>query len=503
MHQKGNRQVVIGAILSYSSIAFNIIAGILYTPWMIHTLGNDQYALYTLAISVINLFLLDFGIGSAVSKFLSNYYARGQAEEANRFMGIVYKVFTAIAVAIALCLLMVFPFIDRIYVKLTFGELQIFKRLFVMVGLFSVVAFPFTTFNGVLMANERFISVKACNLGQKVLNVAMIVCVLLAGMGVYTLVLVNAVSNAIFIVIKAICIRRQTCFKADFSCWDKGMAKSLFGYSAWVTVGNIAGRFIFNIMPTLIAAFIGSVEVTLFSLAMALEGYVFTFTDAINGMFLPKISRILVGEQPEKELPLLMSRVGRFHIGTIGLIYLGFVCVGQEFIGLWMGSGYEKVYICALLLIFPSLIDTPQQVARTALLAKDIVKQQAMIYVGMAVTNVILSVVLIPALGVTGAAISICAAYLVRTTAFNVLYRKFLPIDLGEYFKSAYGRWLVAAVVTTGAGLWIRALSVGGWIGLGVKAVLIGCVYTVAYGFVCVRKEERQKVFMFLRSRWK
>ena len=98
-----NRQFTFGALLSYGAIAFNIVSGLLYTPWMIKTIGDDQYALYTLSISIINIFLVDFGIGSAVAKFLSNYYARGQQDEANLFMGIVYKVFIAISFVIATC----------------------------------------------------------------------------------------------------------------------------------------------------------------------------------------------------------------------------------------------------------------------------------------------------------------------------------------------------------------------------------------------------------------
>ena len=55
--RNNNKQFVGGAFLSYITIAFNIISGLLYTPWMIRTIGDDQYALYTLALSVINLFL--------------------------------------------------------------------------------------------------------------------------------------------------------------------------------------------------------------------------------------------------------------------------------------------------------------------------------------------------------------------------------------------------------------------------------------------------------------
>lgn len=496
------KQLTFGALLSYAAIAFNIISGLLYTPWMISTIGDDQYALYTLALSVINIFLLDFGIGSAVTKFLSNYYARKQFEQANLFMGIVYKVFIIISAVIALCLTVFYFFIDAVYIKLTPDEITVFKRLFIIVAVYSVFSFPFTTFNGILMANERFIELKACNLGQKVLSVALIILFLLLGKGVYALVLVHAVSNVFFLIIKYICIRRKTKLRTKFSLWDKKTAISLFGYSAWITVMNIAQRCIFNIMPTIIAALIGSAEVTVFSLASTLESYVYLFADAVNGMFMPKISRILAKDDVDKKLTDLMSKVGRFHVCTLGLIFIGFICVGKDFVSAWMGDNYSLVYICTILLILPSVIYVPQQVAKTALLVNNIVKEQAFIYIAMAAMNMVLSFVLLPTIGVVGAAVSVCASYLMRTVAINILYHKKLPINLWSYFKYAYGRWLIVAAVTLVCGIVAsKYIPLSGWLAVVVKGGVITFIYAGLLLIFCIEKQTVKKVIYKIRHR--
>ena len=76
-----------GAILSYSSVVFNTVAGLIYTPWMISCIGADDYDLYTLALSVVNFFLLDFGLGDSVSRFLSKYYAEENYSAVAEFWG--------------------------------------------------------------------------------------------------------------------------------------------------------------------------------------------------------------------------------------------------------------------------------------------------------------------------------------------------------------------------------------------------------------------------------
>ena len=216
-----NKQYILGAVISYGAIIFNIIAGLLYTPWMVRTLGADQYALYALAISIINIFLMDFGIGAAVTKFLSNYYAKGQQDDADRFMGVVYKTFIAISCVILLILLGVYCFLEEIYANLTPSELSTFKILFIIVASYSVLSLPLTSFNGTLMANERFIELKACNLGQKVLSVSLIILFLLVGWGVYALVLAHAATNLLFYSIKYWVIKRKTRQRAS-NTWRTG-----------------------------------------------------------------------------------------------------------------------------------------------------------------------------------------------------------------------------------------------------------------------------------------
>lgn len=499
-----NKQFILGAFFSYGAILFNIVSGLLFTPWMIDQLGDDQYALYTLAISVINIFLMDFGIGSAVTKFLSNYYAKKEYDEANVFMAVVYKIFIFISLVIALVLTVFYFLIDGIYVKLTPTELIVFKHLFIIVGVYSVISFPFTTFKGVLVANERFIEEKLCEFFQKFFNVVLVLIFLLLGEGVYALVLVHAFTNLFFLIVKYFIIRKRTRQKISIVHWNRDVAKSLFGYSIWTTVMSLAQRCIFNIMPTVIAAIIGSAEITVFSLASTLEGYVYTFASAINGMLMPGVSRILNKDEADSRIMDLMKKIGKYQICTIGLLYLGFLCLGKVFVGLWMGDGYEMIYWGALLLIFPSLISMPQQVAGNALLVKDVVREQAFIYVGMATINIVLSIVFINMFGIIGASLSICISYLFSSVCKNILYKKKLKIALFDFFKSVYAGWIIVFVVTLLVFKFaIDLISVAGWIGFVIKGIILSVIYLSLYYAFCIDKETRTELFNKLVKRQK
>ena len=263
---------------------------------------------------------------------------------------------------------------------------------------------------------------------------------------------------------------------------NKYVIKDLVDFCLFSTINSISQRFIFNIMPTIIALFADNEAVTMFSIATTLEGYVFTFSQAVNGMFLPKISRINVSENQHEKLNSLMIKVGTFHIYTLGLLYIGFLLLGKDFISMWLGEGYFLVYACALLLMLPSLIDTPQQIARTALVVKNYMKEQSFIYVCMAVLNVLFSLVLVVRFKLIGAAISIVLAYLVRTILFNILYFYKLKINLKEYFKNVYSKWLGIGLLTVFLySITFRLIPFEGLVFFLIKGISIVCIYAVLF----------------------
>ena len=78
-----NKQLKYGAVISYIAILINTLTALFYLPWMARKLGQSHYALYNLAFSFVNFFLVDFGLGLAVSRFASKYRAEENEEKVN------------------------------------------------------------------------------------------------------------------------------------------------------------------------------------------------------------------------------------------------------------------------------------------------------------------------------------------------------------------------------------------------------------------------------------
>lgn len=480
-----NKQIKLGALISYFAIAFNIVAGLIYTPWMVASIGQNNYGLYTMANSLISMFLIDFGISAAVTRFVSKYNAGNEQENINNFLGLVYKLYLIVDAIICIVLVAAFVFLDVIYVKLTAEELQNFKTLYIIVGVYSVATFPFVTLNGILNAYEEFVIVKLCEMANKILSIVLTVLVIVSGYGVRALVLMQAVSGIITLVLRFWAVKKKTPVKVNFVYRNKEMLKDIFGFSIWSTVTSVSQRFIINIVPSLIGALTGAGEVAIFGVAITIEGYYYTFANAINGFFMPKISRILHDDEKEENLLELMIRVGRIQIYVLGLILLGFIVVGSEFVVLWMGTAYQRAYICAILLILPSFIAWPQQIATTALIVENKMKQQAIINVLTSIISIVIGFILIIFFGTIGAAISICIAYTFRVVCINVIYVKYLKINLKRFFAETFlkqGKYLLMVLIMA---LVICNVIPGlGWTYFLLKSGLVcGCYAIVMYFF--------------------
>jgi O-antigen/teichoic acid export membrane protein len=277
-----SRQIKIGAMMSYVAIVFNIIAGLLYTPWMVKQIGKSDYGLYILVTSFLTYFVMDFGLGQAIARFLSRYRAEKDEEKVNQLLGLTSRLYLLINLVVLIVLVVIYFFIENIFIELSPAEIMKFKTVYCIAGLLSLISFPFTPLNGVLIAYERFVFLKLFDVISKVGTILCMVIALYLGYKLYALVAINAVVGIVIIILKFVYLNKTTEIKIDFKYKSKCLSKELFGFSIWITVIGIAQRLMINLAPTLLGVFSGTTQIAIFSIGIIIEGYVWTFAKALN-----------------------------------------------------------------------------------------------------------------------------------------------------------------------------------------------------------------------------
>lgn len=498
-----SRQIKVGAIVSYIAIFFNIATGLLYTPWMVRQIGVSDYGLYTLIVSFLTYFLIDIGLGSAIARFIAKYRSEGQEEQINNLLGITTRIYLIIDLVIIIVLIAIYFFLAGIFKELTPDEIDKLKVIYVIAGFFSILSFPFTPVNGAMIAYERFLVLKLSDIAQKVLVIILMVSALLLGYGLFALVLVNGIVGFGIKLFKVIYLRKKTNIRINLRFFDKKLAKELFSFSVWVFIIGIAQRLLLNIVPTILGIFSGSTQIAIFAIAMTLEGYTWTFAYALNGLFLPKVTRMITSGEDRGAVTNLMIRVGRIQLLVIGMLISGIVVLGRPFIVLWMGPDFEPSYYVALFLIVPGIVSLSQEIALTLLFVENEIKYRAVLFIAASVVSVIIGVLFAPSLGALGTAIGVGTALIIcHVVGMNLVYARVLKLDIIRFFRSVHLQMLWPMVVS---GLVSYLLQnyypIDNWFSFLVSGAIFAGMFSALMWFFIMNREEKNLVFSLLTKR--
>lgn len=486
-----DRQLKIGAIISYIIIAFNIITGVWYSPWLLKMIGDSDYGMYTVATSLISVFLLDFGVRSSVSRYVSKYRAENRQDQIDSFLGLICKVFFTIDLVICIILIVVYKNLAKIYVEFSAEELSKFKIIYLIVAIYSIIQFPFTNLDGILYSYERFIVIKFSELMQKVICMGIMIAVLLNGGGLFELVIVNSCTALGISFIKLFYLKKTTSIHVRLHGIGRGFIKEILLFSLWTTLISIMQRLFYNVMPSVIAMKLGSGAVPFFSFSSLLEGYVYTIGNAIGGFFISRLSRFNA-ESNRDEISKLMCNVGKFQLAIIGLIVTGFVCLGDVFVKeIWLGEEYFLVYYGAIILMVLHIMTMPEQVADVLIIVQNKVRYKAYIMILGGMVNILLAFLLIDLVGVIGACISIFISNIVIYILTNIFYIKKMQIDIISFWKKVYWPILPVQIVVMLVGRWgMKYININGYFGFLIKGFAFVLFYLLSL-FIVLNKEDR------------
>jgi len=476
-------------IVSYMAVFLNALIGILFTPFIIRSLGNSQYGLYTISSSLIGFFLLDFGLGSAASRFVSKYHVIGDIENEDRAMGTIFRLYLYIDSVILIILAVVFFSISNIYKALTPSEIEQLKVIFVISAFSSVFCFPFQIFNGILTSYEKYVHIKLADIISKVFMVATITITLILNLGLYALVIVHAVAALITVAYKAFIIRKYTTAHLSVRNFDKSLVKEIVQFSLWITVMAVSHRLIFTVVPSILGIVSNTTEAAHFSVVLTIENYLYLISTAFSGMFMPTISRIYTQDNFEDNLLKLVIKVGKLIYGINIIIFIGLVFLGGDFFRLWAGPGYDEVHMGLLMVVFPSIFYNSMEVLNTAIMVKNKVKYTGLVNLCCGVVNIGLCFVTAKLWGANGACVSIMVATLARSILTYVLFHRVLNINIWIVIRDVFIKTLPVAIIAVVFGLIGNvAISGTGWISLIIRGgiLVVGAVIGV---LMFMRKE--------------
>ena len=473
----------IGAILSYVVIALNMVVGLAYTPFLIRSLGQSEYGLYSIVYTVISyLTVMDMGFGNSIIIYTARYINQGDKEKQDKLHGMFFLIYCVIGVIATLIGIILFFNVDTLFGNsMTLEELSKARIMMLILTFNLAITFPLSIFGNIITAHEKFIINKLLKILQIILQPMMMIPLLLLGYKAIAMVVVVTLANVICLLLNTIICIKNLDVRLKFKGFDFSLLKEIFAYSFFIFLNQIIDKANWSLGQFLLGSLVGTAATAVFAVSTQLNNMYMNFSTAISGVMLPKVTKMEDSKASNKEFTDVFVKTGRVQYLLMALIITGFVLFGQVFINWWAGPGYEDAYIIACILMIPVTIPLIQNIGLSILQAKNLYKYRTIIFFGIAILNIAMSIPLTKMYGGIGTAIGTAVSLILgQGIILNIYYHKKVGINMIEFWKNILRMSIpIVFVVLFGIGLNMLIVSDSILI-LAVKIVL----YTAVYGLL-------------------
>ena len=398
------RTLVKGSILRTFNFFVSVIVTFFLMPFIIHSLGDRMYGLWMVIGSFLGFYwLFDFGLGSAIQRYVSRAIGKEDYKEANLVINTSLFLFLIIGL-FALLISFIVAIIAPLFIK-DISELILFRKIIIILGCSFSMGLPMRVFSGILTAHLRYDLNSGVTILKLLIRTILIVIFLKKGYGILALALITFTVDLINYIISFILARKIAKYLIlSKKLIDKTKIKSLFKYSIFTFIAQIADKLRFNIDNFVIAAFVGLNFVTVYSIASRLIQYFINFIVSAVGLMTPVFSHYeSKGDYTAiREKFILVTKLSSYLSILIGGTLIIF---GKVFIERWMGKDYLSAYPLLVILVIPIVFALMQSPSIQLLYGISKHKFFTISNSVEGVTNLILSLILVRKFGLMGVAL--------------------------------------------------------------------------------------------------
>jgi O-antigen/teichoic acid export membrane protein len=409
-------------------------------PVLVRYAGTEAYGVYLLVGSISGYFgLLDFGIGSALTRFAAEARGRDDTRGVERAVAVAFLYYAAVGAVAATLLLGLVPFATRF---LTFDPAleETARRLLVLGAAGALVLWPTNTFRTAAEAQQRFHLSAGVSAAFQVAGLLAGTAALAAGLGVEMLLAANIAAALAANVAISLALRRgPAAVRLRLGAADRATFRTMRQFGGYMFVGSLASFAIFQLDHLVVASFLSLGAVTVYNVAWTLQGAVKMIDNLVAGP--PWVAGAemegrddLAGQQ---RLLLRGTRyIACFFVPALVILAI----FADALVVTWMGPSFREAVLPARILVLGWIVVSLWETGAGLATAKGAVRSFAALSLVHAVLNVGLSLALAGPFGVVGVALGTAIPFvLMAPLMWRVVLRtvRLRPTDVATAVASA------------------------------------------------------------------
>ena len=401
------RKVLQGSASNLARVLLSMLVSLVLPPFLVHRMAAAEYSAWVLILQLsAYVSLLDFGLQTAIGKFVAEYDAKGDGEASHRLISTSFTIL-AIAAAIASAVLggMVWA-VPKVFHQMPGALVPQVRIALLLVGLSTALALPFGTFVSTFTGLQQYVFPTIVATVGRVGSAAAIIGLLLLHGSLVQLAMVIAGFNVAMAATQFFGWQKLIKARVDFSFlfFHRGAARQLAKYGSVLSIWTLAMFFVSG-LDLVIVGHYQYKETGFYSIANGAANFMLALVSSIFGPLVPAVSSMQAGTTPSR-IGDICVRITRYCATLLLLFGLPLMIAGYPLLSVWVGKKYASQ--SALYLGVLVLGNVVRQFAYPYILVVVATGKQhlaTIAAVAEATVNIVLSIWLVQRIGAVGVAI--------------------------------------------------------------------------------------------------
>lgn len=441
--KENKREIFYSIIISYVTIFASVLISLFYTPFLLRTIGTSQYGIHSFAISIVSwLSIITTALCSGYLKFATEL-AKKDGDNISKLNGLYFWFFTIIdAVVIVVGFVLSFLFWTGVIPleNYTEAERNLVAPCVLLMAINSFISIFVSYFSLYESFKERFVWARLITLLQKMFNPAVCIPLILLGGNVVTVCIIQVISAILNLALLSFHAIHVSKMKVKFGFRfksDKALTKSVITFSSFALLSTIAVSINQSADQILLGLISDPTSVAIYQLGLSFVSYLSLFCSSITNSLSTKLYRSDL--ESHEDTNDLFVKISNFQMILAFLIVGGFICCGREFMILWAGEENSAAFVVGAMLFTVNLFTFTSTSSEIIVKSRGYFKFEAIYYLFEAITNVIVSLILLLVLDKQYAIYACCGAtvaimIIFRWIGLSIFYKKKIKLPIGEYF---------------------------------------------------------------------
>jgi len=459
------RSLFANSVFAVVSQAWSMVLALAVTPYVYHSLGAEQYGLFSLVFVIANyLAIVDCGFGWGIIKFVAEYAAAKDTEKMGRVIGVSVFMSLAIGLVLAAGITVLAPWLAGSVFTVPQANVQMVTIGIVLAGGICIVNLLSNVYAGVLKGLERFDIALGLRSLFMTVQMAGYVLLLHAGYGLLSLWIMMLLGMVGCISMYCYYIKRLLGNVSIFPRFDSSCLRQVLSFSVFGFGTRLLTMPYFYLDKLFIAALLP---------AAALAYYVIPFNLAqriggVGGMVVSVLFPSASARAGDREqLRAFYRRVVPVTYSVIIPLTVVAITMGPVFLGYWIGPAFASAASLPLTLVVIGFgVITLGSVDGTFMEGIGRPGIRTAIYCCLAIVSLPLCYVLTGRFGIVGTAATICLSFCAGGLLEVVLHHALITKSWWYFGKIAPNASVLTVLGLVG-GWAARSLASGMWSTMG------------------------------------